>query len=55
MSKKNKFQYRFHISDKNMWNVKQHLASVGASTEDYINSYLIIQPDKYHNRPDLLG
>ena len=31
MSKKNKFQYRFHISDKNMWNVKQHLASVGAS------------------------
>ena len=54
MSKKNKFQYRFHISDKNMWNVKQHLASVGASTEDYINSYLIIQPDKYHNRPDLL-
>ena len=46
--------YRFKLVHENMWNAEQHLASVHASTDDYINSWLKIQPDKYHDRPDLL-
>ena len=46
--------YRFKLVHENMWNAEQLLASVHASTDDYINSWLKIQPDKYHDRPDLL-
>ena len=55
MSKKklSKNQYRFMIEHPNNYMVNQHLASVHANhIEGEPNSWLIIQPDKYHNRPE---
>ena len=34
--------YRFKLVHENMWNAEQHLASVHASTDDYINSITLI-------------
>lgn len=51
--KESKNQYRFMIKNQNTYVVNQHLASIHANhIEGEPNSWLIIQPDKYHNRPE---
>lgn len=53
MKEKYKNNYRFVIKNKNNYVINQHLASVHADhLEDEPNSWLIIQPDMYHDRPE---
>lgn len=50
-----RYHYRFGLVSENMWNAEQYLASATPKVSDpEDNSWLEIQPDKYHNRPYVL-
>lgn len=50
-----RYHYRFGHVSENMWNAKEYLASATSKVSDpEDNSWLEIQPDKYHNRPYIL-
>ena len=50
-----RYHYRFGLVSENMWNAEQYLASATSKVSDpEDNSWLEIQPDKYHNRPYVL-
>ena len=50
-----RYHYRFGLVSENMWNAKEYLASATSKVSDpEDNSWLEIQPDKYHNRPYIL-